>query len=774
MPMNSKKKFLADMRLKAVLSLLVALIPAPASAGHSFIVRPQPAWVQAVAFESEESDPSDSDSGMIFLLADRQTRVNGKSVERFYRSVKKITSAAGLEDLSQIEFDFDPSYQQLVIHHIRIHRGNQTIDALRPREISVIQQESQLDERLYNGTLSALAILNDVRVGDLIDYAYSIIGDNPIMGGRYLDSFYLAFTEQVEKIRFRLLWPDGRALHTHNENTDLQPAVRNLGNEIEYVWEQSDVKAIEFDDSTPLWFNPLPSIDLSEFASWQEVVLWALPLYRIEAPLTAELKKQIEAWRAESANPEGRLLAALRFVQDDIRYMGIELGPNSHRPTQPATVFDRRFGDCKDKSLLLCAVLNSLGIEAYPALANTSARHALDSWQPSPYAFNHVIVQAKVEGRTLWIDPTITLQRGNLNHRYNPDYARALVVREGVNRLEEIPLPSNDEPSISVKEVYTVSADQSSALLEVKTTYRAGDADAMRYLLSRQSLAELGKASLNRYAENDPLIRQEGLPQVSDDTETNTIVVAERYRMSSFWKDGKKEVLGSRIYEELSRPSLAQRTMPVGLNHPVHLSHAIEIRLPENLHVPEDSGFVVSDAIRFKYSCRSDGPVVRIEYEYRTLSDHVPAERAARHIQDIDDIGKVIGIAVWQKGRQPGGSSGSAVAVALSILLGPFVIFGAVKVVQRVRARRRLGEFKERLQVTPGETPETAIGLRGEEDLPQRMSAIRCSCGCTYYNQGDNIEREGCIFDGRRLIIVGLRCARCGNRRNFYFAPADA
>jgi transglutaminase-like putative cysteine protease len=101
-------------------------------------------------------------------------------------------------------------------------------------------------------------------------------------------------------------------------------------------------------------------------------------------------------------------------VQDEVRYLGIELGTYSHTPTGPSKVFERRFGDCKDKTLLLATVLNELGIDARPALVNTDARRALDGWQPSPYAFDHVIVRAELGGKTYWLDPTTPYQRGTL------------------------------------------------------------------------------------------------------------------------------------------------------------------------------------------------------------------------------------------------------------------------------------------------------------------------------------------------------------------------
>ena len=144
-----------------------------------------------------------------------------------------MLSAAGLANAAQIQLGFEPSYEELVIHYIRIQRGEQIIDALRPREIKVIQQEDELDQQLYNGRLSAVILLNDVRVGDIIDYAYSVNGDNPVLAGHFVSGFLLSGNYPIEKLRWRLLWPADRSLHFKTHGIEFTPAFRQIGNEME-------------------------------------------------------------------------------------------------------------------------------------------------------------------------------------------------------------------------------------------------------------------------------------------------------------------------------------------------------------------------------------------------------------------------------------------------------------------------------------------------------------------------------------------------------------
>jgi hypothetical protein len=465
------------------------------------------------------------------------------------------------------------------------------------------------------------------------------------------------------------------------------------------------------------------------------------------------------------------LLAALRFVQDDVRYMGIELGPYSHTPTQPTKVFQRRFGDCKDKSLLLSTILNSLGIEASPALVNTSAQFTLNDWQPSPFAFDHVIVRATLSGRNYWVDATANLQRGGLAELYNPNYGRALVLRDGVGGLEEIRREIGDAATTEVVEVYSAPSYEAPAVLEVSTTYRNVDANDVRSWIAQQSLSEIGKSYLNYYARFDSDIEAEGLPQVSDDPATNTIIIIEKYKIPNFWKNKTRQFYAGRIDEDLGKPGVSKRSMPLAVSFPARVNQIIEAHLPEPFPIQKDSRIISSDAVRYEYQYSSTGNMIRLKYQLRTLSDHIPADKVARHLDTVDRIRGTLGYEIWTSGRRADFSISSLIPITL--VLGPFLLFGVFKAVQSTRARHRQTSFRQRTQVGIGDTPETAIPLRDNGEIARGLAAFKCGCGISYSTGGEPPQTESAVFDGRRLTVIRLNCGRCNRFKDVYFiAPA--
>ncbi len=362
-------------------------------ADSRYSIGPVPRWVSPPPAPESDSKPVTDQTGVAHLLVDEQVRVAGRATEHFHHMIRRVESPTGVEDSAQLKIDFDPSYQRLVIHYVRLRRDQRSTDCLRQSEIKVIQPEDDLGQQLYNGTLSALIILSDVRVGDELDFAYSVVGDNPILNDKFVDDCYLGWEEPVSLTRYRLLWPADRTLHWRKHKTDIEPQVQRLGSIIEYIWESHNTSAVESDDSSPAWYSPASMVQLSEFGTWKEVADWALPMYGTSIGKDSPLQRQIETWRNQWTRPEDRIEGTLRFVQDEVRYLGIEMGRHSHLPHNPEQVFNRRYGDCKDKSLLVVTILTALGVEAVPALVSTNEGQTLDEAQPSPFVFDHVIVK---------------------------------------------------------------------------------------------------------------------------------------------------------------------------------------------------------------------------------------------------------------------------------------------------------------------------------------------------------------------------------------------
>ena len=190
--------------MRAVLFTLLLLCGSlPLQAAEQVVFAAEPSWLQAVA--PPTSPPQAAVSGQRYLLVDRQNYVDSSQVQRFSRFVIQITSTEGLEKASQLAFDFDPSYETLTIHKAQVWRAGKALDRLEPNELRVFQREANLERFLYSGTRTAYLILPDIRVGDVLEYSYTVQGNNPVMAGRYSEMLAMNWDIPIARNSLRLL-----------------------------------------------------------------------------------------------------------------------------------------------------------------------------------------------------------------------------------------------------------------------------------------------------------------------------------------------------------------------------------------------------------------------------------------------------------------------------------------------------------------------------------------------------------------------------------------
>ena len=400
-----------------------------AASGEVFVSSPG-AWVKSKVFEIPEKIPIDEvPGGEYFLLLDEQVKTDVSS-EYYYHYVTKMVNEKGVESASQISVVFDPAYEKLTFHCINVHRDGLVFDQLKEDRMQVIQRETSLEYLMYDGRLTATIILHDVRVGDIIEYSFTVAGDNPVYQGHVLHVNRVQWSTPLHEQFFRLLWPKTKPLYIKKFFTTIEPEKHPRDTHTEYIISQRDLPALLTESDAPQWYNPYPRIYFSSTSSWKEAVKWALSYYRLPETTSDDIEAIATEIRQKYKDTRERVSAALQYVQSNIRYLGVEIGVGGLIPRSPEETLKKRFGDCKDKSMLLLVILRALDVEARPVLVNTRYRHVLEELPPSPAFFNHVIVMAKVDGKTYWIDPTMSHQRGALDTLYQPCYGMALVVSD--------------------------------------------------------------------------------------------------------------------------------------------------------------------------------------------------------------------------------------------------------------------------------------------------------------------------------------------------------
>ena len=99
--------------------------------------------------------------------------------------------------------------------------------------------------------------------------------------------------------------------------------------------------------------------------------------------------------RSERRTPGARILRALRFVQDDIRYTGLEIGAGAWHPRRRRLSWRAATATARTRRCCWSTLLRALGVEAYPALVNSEVGRGVARRAPNPGAFNHAIAKVR-------------------------------------------------------------------------------------------------------------------------------------------------------------------------------------------------------------------------------------------------------------------------------------------------------------------------------------------------------------------------------------------
>jgi len=615
-----------------------ALGAAPEAA--TFEVRPVPAWVTPVSPVISPASQAASD-GTDYLLLDQQANLDPRA--SFYHEARLIFSDTGVQNGSSVSVVFDPAYEKLSIHFVRLIRSGVTSDRLDPSRVKLYQRETDLENFLYDGRFTAECQLEDVRAGDVIEYAYTLEGSNPVMAGHYADCVSTSWSCPVHRVFSRVVYPSSHKLLFKISNRGIHPVMTTREGVSEWVWDESNIAARPKDPQTPRGYDPYGKVWVTDFADWAAVVAWALPLYQVTQPLPAELEQEIARLRAIPA-ADDRVRSALRFVQDEIRYLGIEMGLSSHRPSAPGEVLRRRFGDCKDKSLVLCTLLRGVGIESAPALVNTFSRREISERLPTPYAFNHVIVRVRTASGTHWLDPTRSNQRGPLAQIPVGDYGLALVIEAGETGLTAFSPPADSVPLTEIVETYRIAKPPEVSHLAVITEYRGEAAERTRRNIKDASRDEVQRNYLKFYARCFPDVQMEK-PFVYEELPAEAgCRVSEYYRIPNIWQlsdDQSKYTLGlfaTDLDNTIGEVSSPHREDPLGVAHPAKIRQVMRAEMFKNWSLESDHTDINNDAFHFRHDSKSTDSVLEMSYSFETKTDRVAVADLTKHNAAIAKI----------------------------------------------------------------------------------------------------------------------------------------
>ena len=336
------------------------------------------------------------------LLDQKVVRIHQNGLSEVYtQRVLEVLDERGAAEYGEIDIRYTPDTQSVQIKSAKLYRRTGEVQE------SVAQQESNVSEPwygLYYDVHAQSVRFDGLRPGDVIalEYVLADVGRRNLLSDYFGDLHFMQ--EEVPRLdsRYTLVLPeedlrrrplyfnqphggDGVSIVRHDET-------RGPDHLISYTAQS--VPRITSEPGMPGFTEVAPYVHVSTYRSWEDVATWYTGLVAEQLQPSADITRAARAAIAGIA--PGDELGKLRRIYDEVvrrtRYVGLEFGIHGYKPYKVAQVFQRKFGDCKDKASLLKVMLKEVGIDSTLVLARTRRNGFIAAEPASLSVFDHAIV----------------------------------------------------------------------------------------------------------------------------------------------------------------------------------------------------------------------------------------------------------------------------------------------------------------------------------------------------------------------------------------------
>ena len=396
-------------------------------------------------------------------------RVNKDGTQDEYRhEVFKIGNDDGARAFRRYRIGYAGGEQQVKVKEARVIHPDGTVEEARSGREGRSRRTGEFSSGASHGVS-----LPSLSPGDIVEIRYRRDDlEQSFFGDYFGDVFIFQDRVPVAQASYTLIAPRGRKFYFHLKNSEVSPrVVDGEDGAVVTTWTMTDVPKVEAEAGRPPRQESSPQIHISTFEKWEDLGVWYANLIRSQHEANDLIRKKVEELTAGLTTVERKVRAIYDFVVTEVRYNDAwEFGVHGYKPYKAATIFTRRFGDCKDKSILLNTMLREIGVESHPVLIRaTGRRWEEDLTLPMFNHFNHCISYVTLPGSEegIYLDGTAEYHPWDVIPGSDQG-ARVLVVEEGGGARRQVPEEPPAENRMDTRYKVTLSLD-GSAEIEVQS-----------------------------------------------------------------------------------------------------------------------------------------------------------------------------------------------------------------------------------------------------------------------------------------------------------------
>jgi transglutaminase-like putative cysteine protease len=566
---------------------------------------------------SEATGAFPNASGIILLDHGHFVRNEDGSVSFTYHFRAKILKSER-KDWANVSIRFEEERSRVHLLAARTIKPDGRVFLLDESEVRILKPTRDL---VYFDTDKYFTFsLPQVAVGDIVEYKYTLETFNPWNPDFFNPAFYFQSDEPMWVTRLAVTLPVWESLTYGSRNMPEgfeEPRVQKGSDRTTYTWELRRMDATVEEPMMPPWGDVVPKVEASNHENWSRLYRWYGEFQRRRMEVSPEIQGIAREITSGAVREEEKVARLYHWVQRQIRYISIKSGPASGMSGHPAReTLENGYGDCTDVAILFAALLDAVGIDAYPVYVGTNDEVGMLMPSVPSWYGNHCINQVDLSsGETIYLDATGTTSRF-------PSFWAADHGIYAVNALKKeinlIPVPVPEMNSRNYE--YAIDLDEKgNARILFRSSYVGEWEDGVRWYWEhvKEDQREFMFNNMIHEVSPEAELVSYRLNNVSDISEPFSMEI--EYVLRDY-ASGAGDLLILRLPEILDRltfdeVSLATRAYPLSYPTSMQIVHSYEIAFPESFEI----GYVPED-VRF------DGRYAEFEATYRVDGNHLEHE----------------------------------------------------------------------------------------------------------------------------------------------------
>ncbi|SEA24957.1 DUF3857 domain-containing transglutaminase family protein [Psychroflexus halocasei] len=260
------------------------------------------------------------------------------------------------------------------------------------------------------------------------------------------------YYQSVENSSFKIINNTSIKLRSKNQNFENF----NIKQKSDFHFIAENIPAVKKESYSPSLENFVPSVKFAlnkfnlegvqgEAHNWKEFGQWQYENFlKGYDELPANLISEIENLTQDADTNREKAELIYQFMQDNSRYISVQLGIGGWRPMPAEDVYDKKYGDCKALTNYTKAMLKSVGIESkYCVVYAGSEKRDID---PDFFSMqgNHVILKVLDDDEDYWLECTSQTQPFGFLGTFT-DNRKVLAIDENGGEIIETPKYVNSQ-----------------------------------------------------------------------------------------------------------------------------------------------------------------------------------------------------------------------------------------------------------------------------------------------------------------------------------------